>query len=210
MGDYFSYNPGAESDRFFDAPVFFKHKPLDLAGQWIRVLQVRPGSLRSPVECSIRHIKLGSEAYICLSYTWGDEDHAATILVNDQPFQVTENVWRFLLAIRNKNIRFPLWIDLMCIDQQNVQERNHQVQQMATIYRTASRVIVWLGQASTGQTKLLLWLGGSDGELTSIDDLKVVGSGDQHCINGLGRAEILEQHHWEAFRQLCWKSYWTR
>jgi hypothetical protein len=36
-------------------------------------------------------------------------------------------------------------IDAICIDQQNVKERNHQVQQMSAIYSTATEVIAWLG-----------------------------------------------------------------
>ncbi|KAH7094885.1 heterokaryon incompatibility protein-domain-containing protein [Paraphoma chrysanthemicola] len=40
-----------------------------------------------------------------------------------------------------------LWIDALCIDQQNVFERNHQVQQMGAIYKNATQVLAWLGDS---------------------------------------------------------------
>ena len=48
-----------------------------------------------------------------------------------------------------------LWIDAVCIDQNNKPERGHQVQQMADIYHQADRVIFWLG-AGTYETKVLM------------------------------------------------------
>lgn len=38
-----------------------------------------------------------------------------------------------------------IWIDALSIDQRNVEERNHQVQQMGEIYSNAAEVIAWLG-----------------------------------------------------------------
>jgi hypothetical protein len=42
-----------------------------------------------------------------------------------------------------------LWIDALCIDQENVIERNHQVQQMGEIFSRASNVLAWLGSNRT-------------------------------------------------------------
>lgn len=39
------------------------------------------------------------------------------------------------------------WIDAICLDQKNLRERNHQVQQMYDIYASAATVTVWLGRA---------------------------------------------------------------
>lgn len=44
----------------------------------------------------------------------------------------------------------PLWIDAICIDQNNVDERNHQVRMMSDIYQGATEVLVWLGQGDPG------------------------------------------------------------
>ena len=47
-----------------------------------------------------------------------------------------------------------LWIDQVCIRQDDVTERNHQVRQMAEIYRSASEVIVWLGPGTEESSSL--------------------------------------------------------
>ncbi|KAJ4990452.1 heterokaryon incompatibility protein [Stagonosporopsis vannaccii] len=47
-----------------------------------------------------------------------------------------------------------LWIDMLCIDQANNAERNHQVQLMREIYSKASRVIVWLGDTKASGKRM--------------------------------------------------------
>jgi hypothetical protein len=39
-----------------------------------------------------------------------------------------------------------LWIDAICIDQENIPERNAQVLQMRSIYQNAKRVLIWVGE----------------------------------------------------------------
>lgn len=69
------------------------------------------------------------------------------ILVNDTLFRVRENLYHFLLLWQGK-IEGSLWIDQICIDQANNNEKNHQVSFMSRIYRDASLVVVWLGVAA--------------------------------------------------------------
>jgi hypothetical protein len=41
-----------------------------------------------------------------------------------------------------------MWIDAICINQDDIRERGHQVQQMGDIYSQAERVLFWLGQST--------------------------------------------------------------
>lgn len=45
---------------------------------------------------------------------------------------------------------YHLWIDALCIDQKNVQERNEQIKLMAGIYRNCKKLLVWLGVENDG------------------------------------------------------------
>lgn len=45
----------------------------------------------------------------------------------------------------NSTLGSMFWIDALCIDQENLAERNHQVTQMGKIYASAYRVVSWLG-----------------------------------------------------------------
>ncbi|KAF2825341.1 HET-domain-containing protein, partial [Ophiobolus disseminans] len=85
--------------------------------------------------------------YTCLSYVWGTANATQRIMVNGKPFQVQQNLWEFLHAasIHTEACLRTLWIDALCIDQDNIIERNHQVQQMGSIYSRAKNVIAWIG-----------------------------------------------------------------
>lgn len=68
------------------------------------------------------------------------------ILNGKTGFSITRKLWLALRRIRPEtNIRL-LWIDAICIDQDNVEERTGQIKLMSHIFRHASRVIVWLGK----------------------------------------------------------------
>jgi hypothetical protein len=76
---------------------------------------------------------------------WGDEEPGEWIILNQKPFWVRHNLWSFLHYARHQQRSRWLWIDALCIDQSNVKERNHQVQQMGAVYSHALKVISWFG-----------------------------------------------------------------
>jgi hypothetical protein len=61
-------------------------------------------------------------------------------------FAVRENLWWALYYLRDEETERVLWIDALCIHQENEGERNHQVQLMGQIYADAWRVVAWLGR----------------------------------------------------------------
>lgn len=82
-----------------------------------------------------------------LSYVWGTGVCDQTIQCEGTDLAVTSNVLGALQELRwAATIRF-VWIDAICINQDDVQERSYQVTLMRNIYSTAAGVIVWLGPA---------------------------------------------------------------
>lgn len=67
------------------------------------------------------------------------------IEIDEKACAVQENLWQALVHLRAADDTRVLWVDAVCINQQNIDERNHQVMQMGEIYRRASKVVVWLG-----------------------------------------------------------------
>ena len=127
----------------------FSYMPLAQTRNSIRVIQIHPGRGKLPIHCTIKHTTIDSE-YVCVSYTWGDDiAQRHTILVNEERFNVRQNLCDFLITARQLKIRDWLWIDALCIDQNNIEERNHQVQQMARIYQQAKHVLVHIGHFGT-------------------------------------------------------------
>ena len=88
------------------------------------------------------------DSYICLSYVWGEPGDEHCIVVNNGTMRVRKNLFDFLeRAGKNDWLRKEsLWIDALCIDQENVVERNFQVQQMGRIFSCAKEVVSWFGE----------------------------------------------------------------
>ncbi|KAF4535920.1 Heterokaryon incompatibility protein [Lasiodiplodia theobromae] len=98
--------------------------------------------------CNSALSNIVSDKYEALSYVWGDPNKRRPIIVSRKLFQATENLEAALRNLRHPTQPRVLWIDAICINQNDVQERNEQVKLMGDIYRCARRVIVWLGPES--------------------------------------------------------------
>ena len=124
---------------------WFKHLPLDLSQPTIRLFKIRPGS--GVIGCDFHHTtKL--QDYTGLSYVCGPRYPKHRINVNDDCDEVSENLFDILTELRRQSRQDEFWVDAICIDQSNYTERNHQVSQMAQIYKNASEVLYCLGPAS--------------------------------------------------------------
>lgn len=89
--------------------------------------------------------------YTAVSYTWGTEDPTETIELNGREFSVRPNLWSCLHYIGKAAQPVSwnyIWVDAICIDQDNTKERNEQVKCMDQTYKNAAIVSVWLGLAS--------------------------------------------------------------
>jgi len=130
----------------------YKYRPIDLDGPAVRLLRLIRGNLTDDIQCDVFEGWLnqleGGIPYEALSYTWGSTEKAAKITVSGSTMHVTENLYVALQNLRFKDEDRILWIDAICIDQDNKQERRHQVQHMSYIYKEAEQVIVWLGQGN--------------------------------------------------------------
>ncbi|RYF13149.1 MAG: HET domain-containing protein, partial [Oxalobacteraceae bacterium] len=121
-----------------------RHRPF---GHQIRVLDLLPGSRSDAICCQIRIIDLKSdEKYEALSYVWGDRAEEAHIDVSGDSFAVTRNLHAALARLRDVQERRTLWIDQICIEQANNEERGRQVSMMRDIYRNCSCCVIWLGE----------------------------------------------------------------
>lgn len=87
--------------------------------------------------------------YRALSYVWGDSRDTETIILNGHRFVVTRNLKKILVYLRSRGVASPLWVDLVCINQSDTNERTHQVQLMRRIYEQPIEVLLCLGEAET-------------------------------------------------------------
>ncbi|KAE9374876.1 HET-domain-containing protein, partial [Stipitochalara longipes BDJ] len=114
----------------------------------IRLLHLQPGGQEDPIECDLIHSGQHTESYEALSYMWGPPSPCQAITVNGVACSVRQNLFAALQSLRNRREMRVLWVDALCINQDNIPERSAQVAMMSRIYRAAAKVLVWLGPAS--------------------------------------------------------------
>ncbi|KAF2265378.1 HET-domain-containing protein, partial [Lojkania enalia] len=125
--------------------ALFFYNPLK-EHQEIRLIDIFPANdLDSPIHCSVLHVNLLRPChYEALSYVWGDPQIGDEIDIDGQRFPITKNLGKALRQIRRPTAKTRLWADAICINQEDPKERSCQVSLMSRIYRSASRVTVFL------------------------------------------------------------------
>lgn len=137
--------------------------PLNSGLREIRCVILLPGYGDDPIECELVYTNIDEKSddrtpYVALSYCWGAVEDTVEIQLYSPstnpssaskepistPFRITQNLYIALQALRNEK-RQCLWIDALCINQQDPREKTHQVQLMGKIYSSAESVVVWLG-----------------------------------------------------------------
>lgn len=84
--------------------------------------------------------------YTALSYVWGDPSFIRSIRCNGKPFKTTPNLYTALKYLKRTDAVVNLWIDQICINQNDLEEKTQQVILMSKIYQRAWNTTVWLGE----------------------------------------------------------------
>ena len=118
----------------------------------IRVLRLEPSSEHNdPIRCRLEDIVLDDdeqelEAFDALSYSWDSPELTRPIECDGQCFLITRSCESAMRYLRDQDIESTLWIDAICIDQSNDDEKSVQVSLMGDVYRLANNVLIWLGE----------------------------------------------------------------
>ncbi|KAH6714388.1 heterokaryon incompatibility protein-domain-containing protein, partial [Leptodontidium sp. MPI-SDFR-AT-0119] len=132
----------------------YRYSPLSPGRDSIRLLRLLPHEDETAdIQCELFEYSLPNSCkrthlYDSLSYVWGNPEEKLPIFIHKLKFDVTVNLRAALSRLRNHSVERILWIDAICIDQANQEEKEHQIQSMAKIYGQANRVVVWLGEAA--------------------------------------------------------------
>lgn len=150
----------------------YQYSPLEQRAGSIRVLRVasyqtEPGKLK----CELQSTTIVECAYSALSYTWDHEystgEELDPVEINGRPLQLRRNLLGFIDLVSKTSIAGQnLWVDAICINQDDIEERSQQVQQMGNIYKSAERVYVWLGRTYRQMYLLMLLIA----KTTSMND----------------------------------------
>jgi Heterokaryon incompatibility protein (HET) len=128
-------------------PLPYKYSKLEKPDH-IRLVLLHPRFGFRPISCSMvegPHMRL--LMYEAISYTWGCPDRTEEILVNGYTLKVTKSVYEILAKFSSQFLPQLLWIDALCINQDNGEEKEQQVPIMDKIYSHSLFTTVFLGQS---------------------------------------------------------------
>ncbi|KAF5658715.1 Heterokaryon incompatibility protein [Fusarium heterosporum] len=127
----------------------YTYKPV--AKSEIRLVTVSSSGEDEKLEASLKNVELNHDdpvKYTALSYCWGSSTDQVQIPCDGQFLSVTTALHEALVEIIKFSPHEALWIDQICINQDDVIEKSEQVSKMNTIYDKAETVLAWLGPAS--------------------------------------------------------------
>jgi hypothetical protein len=105
---------------------------------------------------SIKHVPFDKEdpiAYSALSYVWGTGGFTVPMRCNGALLHITPTLEEALRQVTKLGYQEPLWVDQICINQHDFQERSQEVKMMNSIFKCARKVLAYLGP-STPSTPL--------------------------------------------------------
>ncbi|RYP17233.1 hypothetical protein DL765_004618 [Monosporascus sp. GIB2] len=116
-----------------------------------RILTVLPGVGDQPLECTLEHVSLDdSPSYEALSYVRDRMEETEDIICSGKPLAVATHLYSALRHLRLPSQPRNLWVDAICVNQRDNEERGRQVRLMRKIYPKAKQLLIWLGEADSG------------------------------------------------------------
>jgi hypothetical protein len=191
------------------------YTPINTEKQEFRIVTIEPAPDHDqPIKCTLSVACLSAvPEFAAVSYVWGDASIANQISLDDKEFYVTTNLFHLLRRLRRPDAAFVCWIDAVCINQQDIPERNSQVLLRGELYKSAQYVIIWLGE-EYGDSDLACSLLEKYGTATiafleQYHRLPSTAEELQPILSEVG-PNVLDKASWEALRALFKRPWWTR
>jgi len=179
----------------------------------IRLVELQPGNPEDELRVEIQHTTL-SEApeYETLSYEWAGNRKEATVRCGrGEEIHVPLNLRAALKKLRDRDRPRRIWIDAICINQEDLQERGAQVSIMTHIYQKAQGVLIWVREEKPDTDKAFKMIpklakswdaqGNQDDPRSTKPPVEVQ---DEHAD------ELKNQTLWDAIIDAFTRSYFTR
>ncbi|KAK3358728.1 heterokaryon incompatibility protein-domain-containing protein [Lasiosphaeria hispida] len=184
---------------------------LDYGNRQIRVLVVKPGTYESDIEAEFEYVNLAGSSdqhigFHALSYYWGDSTKSTSISIDAKgrvghKIGISSTLERAIRRFRSPDVPLRIWIDAICINQDDLEERAQQVAMMGSIYSGADMVRIWLDDYVLGLDTALriirdiynvnkrVCLGGSQCQCSST----------KHTLPAEQLDEITQPKEWHSF-----------
>lgn len=145
------------------ALLVYQYKQLNRERKEIRVLDVQPFTSDGMVQCSVRHVSLLDDPisnYEAVSYVWSlIKGDPVCIKLDGHTISVPPAAEDVLKNLRHPAKKRVLWVDAICINQEDMEERASQVALMGEVYSKTACTVIWLGAADDSTSMAFTSLG---------------------------------------------------
>jgi len=164
-----------------------------------RILHLAPGSKDDALIGDLVVDIMNNEAleYDALSYMWGDPTPTGTIYLSGKALPIASNLTTALKYLRCSDKPLLVWVDAICINQMDLEERATQVQLMRRLFSRAAMVRIWINEPNIDATSKAI---------AALKDFhQVAGSTDE----GVGRLGE-DPAFWDPVAPIFLNDYWNR
>lgn len=144
----------------------FEHDTLPDASKYIRLVEVLEDNHSEAIQARFRMSTWRLDAlpsYHAISYTWGDPESNTAVLINGKTFRIRKNCEFALKQAWWYKSNSYYWIDAICINQANDEEKGKQVAMMGNIYKRAHEVLACVGDHADDSLFLYRHLASTNG-----------------------------------------------
>ncbi|KAF2727370.1 HET-domain-containing protein [Polyplosphaeria fusca] len=176
----------------------------------IRLLRLKSRAHSPNLACEIVHCDMESDyKYFALSYAWGSGGQKEHILVDGYRCAISKHLSEALQHLQMNDEDQLYWIDQICINQANDEEKSDQVSRMRTIFERAWHVVAWLGRSEEDSDLLIAFfklLAEEEGRAE--DTLRSITGRLDWMSSYVGDCRIARIT--TAFNGFCNRNYWKR
>jgi hypothetical protein len=175
-----------------------------------RFLVLEPGTESDPLLCRLQIGWIADTTYEAISYVWGTPIRDQPIFCDGCRMMITPNLDRALRSVRLPDKPRTLWADSICINQENNDEKGHQVGLMGKIYHSAKRVIIYVGPDEDNYGPALVSLLDDVDQMIS-DTCKTIDMSSRDSYPYLEEnAPILHDPRWNSLSIFVKQDWFTR
>jgi hypothetical protein len=189
------------------------YKRLDFLSYEIRLLNIKGAPDDQSIKCTLEHTALIDPGQYCaLSYCLGDLRNKKKITLDDATIEVTTNLEAALRQLRSRGY-LRVWIDALCINQEDLEERGLQVCNMWQIYSKALFIVSWLGDDPdniAGAVKYLIENGGHRCVPLRMWTVQLASGGYYNKPEYADEEKVWDRQRWRIFKSFCELDYWSR
>ena len=187
----------------------FKYEPLKQGDKAFRLMRLLPAAdFDADIACEVFDSTLTDHPdYEAVSYVWGDPTTKVNIWLHEKVLWVTENLKLALRYLRRTDQPRCLWVDAVCICQENDLEKSSQVPLMKDIYSCCTCDLIWLGEAREDTELAFTTLR----RLQSLEvQRKAQTDGEKHFTNELAVSDLNYEQYNALRNMLTLPTLWQR